>query len=456
MNNFSKRAVSSLVLLIITLSVMLSSLTSCNLFAYVAESEEEIRQNIQQSLSDDGSENEYVADYLRDWGLPKFDKVKFIYMETCFIQVYNYEEGLPDTLAHAAETAELFIEYFYNDIDRSNKKTVTDSLLYCYVDVIDDPYSIYRPPTESADYATDMSGKFVGIGVGVEYNDADESIMINTVYPSSPAEEAGVKVGDYIYAIDGKTLTELGYTNAVNYIRGEKGTQVELTLIRGGEKVTVNVTRDEIEEINVDYSIDESTGIGYVRIVSFKKNTFDQFVNAIDALEAANVKGIVFDVRGNPGGYVDSVCDVISYIIPTGHTVLSYQYKGRPATELKSTDDAKNTDHVIDLPITVICNEYTASAGEIFTAAIRDYRDEGLLRASIVGTNTFGKGIMQNTYYYLDDSSVTLTVAYYNPPCGENYHGKGVAPDVVIENTAEEDLQLLTAYAELLELINAN
>ena len=193
-----------------------------------------------------------------------------------------------------------------------------------------------------------------------------------------------------------------------------------------------------------------------MRIVSFKKNTFDQFVNAIDALEAANVKGIVFDVRGNPGGYVDSVCDVISYIIPTGHTVLSYQYKGRPATELKSTDDAKNTDHVIDLPITVICNEYTASAGEIFTAAIRDYRDEGLLRASIVGTNTFGKGIMQNTYYYLDDSSVTLTVAYYNPPCGENYHGKGVAPDVVIENTAEEDLQLLTAYAELLELINAN
>ena len=104
----------------------------------------------------------------------------------------------------------------------------------------------------------------------------------------------------------------------------------------------------------------------------------------------------------------------------------------------------------------VICNQYTASAGEIFTAAIRDYRNEGMLDATIVGTVTYKKGIMQNTYYYLDDSSITLTVAYYNPPCGENYHGIGITPDVIVENNETEDLQLESAYSELQKLINNN
>jgi carboxyl-terminal processing protease len=279
--------------------------------------------------------------------------------------------------------------------------------------------------------------------------------MVNTVYPESPAEKAGLKVGDFIYAVNGVTVEEIGYLNAVYHIRGEIGTDVEITVIRGAEFVTVTATRGEVEEINVEYDFDDETKLGYVRIVSFKGNTFDQFKNAIDEVMAKGAVGIVFDLRSNPGGYVQSVCDVLSYIIPTDKTLLSYQYKGKDEVVIKSYDDGKGGyDHVIDLPMTVICNEYTASAGEIFTAAIRDYRDEGLMKATIVGTNTFGKGIMQNTFPYTDDSTVTLTVSYYNPPCGVNYHGTGIAPDVVVELSEDRDTQLEAAYAELLKLIN--
>ena len=316
-------------------------------------------------------------------------------------------------------------------------------------------YAFYRPPVETEDYMTDMSGKFGGIGVMVEYNDQDETIMVNTVYPGSPAEKAGIKVGDYFYSVDGKTVEELGYTNAVNYIRGEIGTTVTLVMLRDGEKITVTAIRDEVEEINVAYEIDTEKNIGYVQIVAFKENTFPQFKEAIDSLEAAGVKGIVFDLRNNPGGYVDSVVSVISYLIPNGKRVMSYQYKGYGEKVLNSKDDGE--DHKINVPCVVICNQYTASAGEIFTSAIRDYRNKGEMVATIVGVNTYGKGIMQSSYYYpLDKSTVTFTVAYYNPPYGGNYHGTGVAPDDVVEIENNLDTQYEAAVNELQKLIIDN
>ena len=301
-----------------------------------------------------------------------------------------------------------------------------------------------------------MSGKFGGIGVIVEYNHDEESIMVGTVYIDSPADKAGIKSGDYIYAIDGKTVEELGYLNAVYYVRGEIGSEVELTLIRNGEYVTVTAVREEVEEINIDYELDEESKIGYIQIVQFKDNTYDQFVKAIDYMEANGAKGIVFDLRNNPGGYLHSVTDVISYLIPSGNTVVSYQYKGKGKTVYTTGSDGFKGDHVVDLPFVVICNEYTASAGEIFTAALRDYDEQGLLSATIVGTRTFAKGIMQNTYYYIDQSSITMTVAYYDPPSGVNYHGTGVTPDVVVENTdSQVDLQLEAAYSEMQKLLIA-
>ena len=447
-------AISKSLVLLLVLSVLFSSLVSCNLFSYVAGDKGEIQDNI--NGTDDSTpsdkQNDYVLDYLREWGMPLFDKVKFKYFEECFIQLYNYEGGMPDTLSHAKKAAELFMENYYDIIDKNDKTAVTDALLDCYVSALDDPYAFYRPPVETEDYMTDMSGKFGGIGVMVEYNDQDETIMVSTVYPDSPAEKAGIKVGDYFYSVDGKTVEELGYTNAVNHVRGEIGTSVTLVMLRGNEYVTVTAIRDEVEEINVAYDIDTEKNFGYVQIVAFKENTFPQFKEAIDALEAAGVKGIIFDLRNNPGGYVDSVVSVISYLIPDGKQVMSYQYKGYAEKVLYSKDEGE--DHEINVPCVVICNQYTASAGEIFTAAMRDYRNAGEMSATIVGVNTYGKGIMQSSYYYpLDKSTVTFTVAYYNPPYGGNYHGVGVVPDVVVEIENNMDTQIEAAINELQKLI---
>ncbi len=453
MKNILKNAVGRIILLVLTLSILLGSFTACDIFSYVAGEESEIQGNVDNATEND--DYKFVSNYLRDWGMPIFDTVKVQYFEECFKQLFNYGDGMPDTLTHAKLTANAFLENYYSEIDKSNKTKVTDAIMDCYVSVLGDPYSAYRPPTVTEEYMEDMSGKFGGIGVMVEYNDQDESIMINTVYPGSPAEAAGIKVGDIIYAVDGKTVSELGYLNAVYYVRGEIGTQVELTLLRDGQLVTVVATRAEVEEINAAGQIIEGTNIGYVQIVSFKDNTFNQFKAAVDELLAAGVDGIVFDVRNNPGGYVYSVLDVISYIIPDGKVVMSYQYNGQDPITLKSKDEGE--DHKIEIPFVVLCNEYTASAGEIFTAALRDYRNDGTLNATLVGTNTYGKGIMQNTYYYpFDQSSVTLTVAYYNPPCGENYHGTGVAPDRVVEIENDTDTQLDAGIEELNKLINAN
>lgn len=456
------KAINRFLSLLLVLVLILSTLSSCIFFRKPAGSKEEIIDNIESSTTSRKS----VYQYLADWGVPAFDYTKFLYFEDKVNKNYVYNE-IPDVKEHARLTAYAFLEYFYDKTDLDDQTDVTDALLTCYVAALGDPYSLYREPVASSDFNTNMSGKFGGIGVMIEYDHTNETLMVSSIFIGSPAEIAGVKVGDYIHAIDGRTVEEIGYLNAVDYVRGEIGTYVELTLLRDGEYVTVSVKRDIVEEINVSYEIDEETNFGYVQIVSFKDNTFAQFKKAIDALEDAGVSGIIFDLRGNPGGYVDSVCDVLSYLLPTGYTVMSYVYKGDSKVERKTRDDG-GADHTVNLPMVVICDENTASAGEIFTAAVRDYRNDKLLSATIVGTTTYKKGIMQSGFSYLDGSTVTLTTAFYNPPCGINYHGIGVTPDVYVELPEAEldpetgkylpvdDTQLEAATEELKKLVNAN
>ena len=460
----SKRLTSSLVLLVLCISLILPTLSSCGILEHFIPSiiptpeqigtKDEIIQSIDAAEADGAARYNTVDKYLRSFGMPSYDRAKFEYMEYCFNQLFNLEGGLPDVLTHATETANLFLEYYYDTIDHSDKTIVTDCLLYCYVAAIGDPYSVYRPPVEADEFTTEMSGKFGGIGVMVEYNHNEETIMVNTVYPESPAEAAGLKVGDFIYAVNGITVEEIGYLNAVYHIRGEIGTEVEITVIRGAEFVTVTATRAEVEEINVDYEFDEETKLAHITIVSFKGNTYDQFKEAVDDVMAKGALGIVLDLRNNTGGYVQSACDMLSYILPTGHDLVSYQYKGKNKVVVKSFDEEDGHDHVVDLPFTILCNEYSASSSEIFISALRDHRDAGLIDATIVGTNTFGKGIMQGTYGYTDDSTVTITVSYLYPPCGISYHGTGILPEVTVELGEDSDNQLEVAYSELLKLIS--
>ena len=462
-NKFSKKIrLLSFLLVIVIISI---SLIGCR----PEQSKEQILDNI--SSSEQKTYN-YVWNYLQEFGIPDFDKMKMRWVENSFQTYFNVKSGLPGIYQHAVMTATAFMERYYDKIDIKDRSAVTDALLTCYVEATGDKYAYYRTPTESDDYNDDMSGTFGGIGVVIEYDHSAKTLQVSNIYPDSPAEAAGIMVGDYIQAVDGKTIDEVGYLYIVDLVRGEIGSPVEITLKRGDSIIKVTAIRALVQEKTVVYELIEG-GIGYVQLVSFKDNTFAQFVEAIDALEGMGVKGYVFDLRNNLGGYVYSVTDIISYLIPNGHPMISYSYKNYPTEVISSETDIHPTkkdpgdptkpleeDHKTTLPIVVLCNEYTASAGELFTAAMRDYADEGLLNAVTVGTTTYGKGVMQAGFGYTDGSSIIFTVAYYNPPCGENYHDIGIEPDIKIENAYDGDTLIDSQYKKAIEeiksLINAN
>lgn len=459
---FSKKLTAVFLILVI-----LVSLTACNFNPArnpIETPKEDILAKIEATLLNDTKEYNYVDEYLLYWGISGFDSKKFAFYEEVFMYYYNFEDGLPDALTHAADTGKLFLEYYYDSIDLSDMTAVTDALLNCYVYSVGDPYSFYRTAEEFESYENDMSGTFGGIGVQIEYNHNDQTLMISQVFKDGPAEAGGMKVGDYIVKVDGKTLDELGgYNNAVYHVRGEIGTEVTVTVDRNGTLIDITMVRETIIDNSVEYNLTDE-GYGYVAITSFKANTAEQFRAAIEALEDLGAVGYIFDLRTNPGGYVDAVTDVLSYILPNDLLVVSYELKdGREGiykTEkdiLPADESYDNNDHIIDLPMVVLCNEYTASAGEIFVAALRDYRAKGIVDdIVIVGQNTYGKGVIQSSIGYqnkfgqlIDGSYATLTIAYYIPPSGINYHGIGIAPDITVEITGTDDTQLAEAINQM-------
>lgn len=388
--------------------------------------------------------SDYVTSYLDDLGVPDFIESKMKGIEVVYRDYYV--EDLPESKKLAEDTASLYFEHFHEKIDTTDSEAVTDALIYCYIDIIGDDYSIYRNATEHEEYDTDMSGSFYGIGVVVTYSYIDMEITVNEVYAGSGAEDAGIKPGDIITKVNGASVNEIGYDKAVSEIRGELNTRVNITVNRDGSEISFDVTRKKVVEQSVSYSLDENR-IGYIKIMSFKSNTFEQFKEAITYMENNEAKGIVYDLRSNPGGYLSSVVDVLSYIAPKNTTIVSFTHNYAKAQK-------DNNSHSLSLPSVVICNEATASAGELFTAAMRDFDKEfDYFDVTIVGKQTYGKGVMQNTYAFTDDSAITLTVAYYNPPCGVNYDGIGIEPDVSVEKSADGDTQLDAAYLEINKLI---
>lgn len=458
----STQSIKKILALVLFVSILLGSLTGCLGTTRKPATKEEIAASVSATVEKDSYGYDYVLYYLRQWRLPEFDTTKFFWAENVFKNYYVYNGGLPETLEHAALTAEYFVENYYDIIDMTDKTAVTDAVIDSYVRTVGDPYSYYRTPQEANDFNSDMSGKFGGIGVVVSYDHNNESISISSVNLDSPAEAAGFRSGDVIVAVDGQRVEDIGYLNAVNYVRGEIGTTVSVTVLRGGEEITLTATRAEIVERVVDYEITED-GYGYIIITEFKSITYEQFVPAYEELEKAGVKGIIFDLRGNPGGYVATLRDVLSYLLPTGNLIASCHYKNGEPTLLSSIDDVhpvtgETADHALTVPAVVLCDQYTASAAEMFTSALRDYNDTGLVNVTVVGEKTYGKGIMQSGLYYsaTDPSTLTFTSAYYNPPSGVNYHGIGITPDVTVTNSETEDLQLKAALEELEALINEN
>lgn len=276
--------------------------------------------------------------------------------------------------------------------------------------------------------AESLSGEFGGVGALMSQDRETGVITVLQVYEDSPAQKAGMQDGDVLYKVDGEDVSGRELTEVVNLVKGEKGTDVTLTLLRGdaGDEIELTVTRDTIEDQTVTYEMKEA-GVGYIRVAEFDTVTYEQYKEALEDLEAQGMEKLVIDLRSNPGGNLETVCDMLDLMLPEGLIVYTEDKDGRRE---EYTSDA---EHQFDKPLAVLVDGYSASASEIFAGAIQDY---GL--GQIVGTRSYGKGVVQSIFDLKDGTSVKLTIAEYFTPKGRSIDGEGITPDVEVEYVYDE------------------
>lgn len=300
-----------------------------------------------------------------------------------------------------------------------------EALLNAYVDTMDDKYGFYEGAKSAEAVADSFKGESYGVGITVLYEKANHCLFVYRVYEGGPAEQAGLKVGDRITAVDGQTVKELGYKKAVAAIKKQKNTAVTLTVLRGSQTVELKPVCGEFTEQAVFYRLIGQKA--YIQITGFNDATVTQFEKALAFANTQKATGLVFDVRDNGGGTVDSAAKMLDLLLGECN-IISVEYKNQPKKVLYRSNKEKT-----NLPMVVIANGETASAAELFTAALRDAGN-----AKIVGNTTYGKGVMQRTYFFNDGSCVRMTVAKFYPPGGVCFDQKGIDPDVTVTYTAEQ------------------
>lgn len=331
-----------------------------------------------------------------------------------------------------------------NYLGKADGEELKEGLYKGYLEALDDPYSIYYDAQETKQLNERLSGQFNGIGALLTQDKNTGVITLIRIYKDSPAMDAGLKDGDILYQIEGRDVTGEDLNKVVNDIKGDRGTKVNLTVIRGSDdqQITVNVTRDVVEKQTVDSRMLED-GIGYLAVSEFDSVTYSQYKEALDDLENQGAGSLVIDLRNNPGGNLDIVCEMLDLILPKGVIVYTEDKNG------ERKEYTSDSNQQVKMPIAVLMNGQSASASEIFAAAVQDYD-----RGQIVGTQSYGKGVVQKLYDLMDGSCVKLTSAEYFTPEGRKINGKGVTPDVEVEyeydpNHPEADNQLEKAIETL-------
>lgn len=322
--------------------------------------------------------------------------------------------------------------YYSEELD---EEALMNGILKGYVAGLDDPYSTYMTAEEYSAKMTRESGQTIGIGVTVTKAD-DGMIQVVSVQENSPAEEAGVQPEDRIIAVDGASVAELGYDTAVDHVKGDEGTTVSLTIDRGGKELKLRITRKSYEVVTVHSQMLEGQ-IGYIRISAFRENTVEQYRDALDGLVANGARGLIFDVRNNGGGLLSALSEMLDPLLPEG-TIATATYQGGN-TETVVTSDAEE----LNLPMAVLVDGNSASAAELFSASLRDFG-----KAKLVGTTTYGKGVMQVTRKMEDGGGLTLTVATYQTVLSECYQGVGLTPDIEVEASEETDVEAMDAATD--------
>ena len=313
-----------------------------------------------------------------------------------------------------------------------------------YVGALGDPYSAYYDEEQTSALMETTQGEYGGIGVVLTQNLDTGVTTASSVYEDSPAMKAGMKDGDIIYQVEGRDVSGMALEEISGSIKGEKGTTVEITVLRGEEReeVTLTITRDTIQAETVKTRMLEDE-IGYLAISEFDSVTLEQYREGLAELKAQGMEGLIVDLRGNPGGNLDTVCEILDLMLPEGLIVYTEDKDGN--RQEFTSDEAQE----VQVPLAVLVDGNSASASEIYAGAIQDY---GI--GQIVGTKTYGKGVVQTIYDLKDGTSLKLTVAEYFTPNGRNIDGEGITPDVEVtyqrdENDPEADNQLDRAVEAL-------
>ncbi|MFV0466978.1 MAG: S41 family peptidase [Lachnospiraceae bacterium] len=308
--------------------------------------------------------------------------------------------------------------YYYEDV---TDETLEDGLYKGIMESMGDNYTDYYTVEEYENLQISATQNYYGIGAGLLQDEDTMAVSIIRVYEGTPAEAAGLKKGDIIVSVDEVQADTIDVSELVTYIRGEEGTKVHLEIIRDDEQMSFDVVRANVDLPTVTSKMLEE-GIGYLRITEFGAGTAAQFEEAVAELSKEGMESMIVDLRDNPGGMVSSVTTILDDILPEGVLVYTEDKYGQ-RDDFTSSGDSK-----MSYPMAVLINGNSASASEIFAGAIRDY-DYGTL----IGTTTFGKGIVQTIFPLEDGDAIKLTTSKYFTPSGENIHGTGIEPDITLE-----------------------
>lgn len=356
------------------------------------------------------------------------------------------------TQEHVNKLAELEMMIDAYNLEEADKKKMTDYMYKGLIAGLEDPYAAYYTEEELNSVQQSLEGSYKGIGVLMTQNYETNEIKVLRCYEGAPAGNSGLMPDDILLKVNGQDTAEMSLNEVVAIIQQGEEDMISLTVAREGEKepLTFSMEREKVEVPTVNAQMMEDE-IGYIQITEFDSVTVSQFSDALKKLEEEGMEKLIVDVRNNPGGMLTSVCEILDQMLPEGLMVYTEDKEGN------RSEYSSDEEHQFTKPLAVLVNENSASASEIFAGAIQDY-DLG----TIVGTTTYGKGIVQTTYSLEDGSALKLTTAKYYTPGGNDIHEKGITPDVAVESDEsvqtpgaaekESDIQLEKA----IEILNEN
>ena len=387
--------------------------------------------------------------------------VAFITFFVTSIGMYQYftTDGFGKRAVAKAKESEEIVEtldqyrriidkYYLGDIDEEKLK---EGAISGYIEGLGDEYTEYISKKDMADYMADTMGNFVGVGIYMVQDTETNRIMVLSPIKGGPAQKAGLQPGDYIISVDGVEYSGQQMTEASNNIKGEEGTTVKIEILRGNETLNFELTRENIKVNPVEGEVLEDD-IGYITFSSFDEGTADEFKSKFEELQGQGITSLIIDLRNNGGGIVDEALNIANYILDKDSVILYEVNKSNEEEVEKTTDDP-----IINMPIVVLTNGNTASSSEILAGALKDHG-----KATIVGTKTYGKGVIQQIITLSDGSGLKITSEKYLTPNRTEINKVGIEPDEEVElpdsvtNVLNVERSEDTQLQKAIEVLNRN